>query len=256
MWGGILGGGIRVIFGGLGGLLAWDGRVFRKGLIDIASAFGGAILGVEGKAITYLQSPFEERRRLTRGEKDLLYRVYRRSLALYNIRVVPGQALIFHVNDAPFTLGNTIYLKGNYSEELLVHEAAHVWQYQNRGVRYLADAVGAQWFIGRQTAYDWEREYRHGRTRWQDFNAEAQAELLDDIYAGGSLGGNTGGGIFYNEDPVANDARFSWGEDYTELAKSAVAYVRGALSLRLSHLGDSRGEAVIEVGRPPEPEIT
>jgi hypothetical protein len=110
--------------------------------------------------------------------------VFRGSVALDRVRVVPGPAGLFDVNDRPFTLGNTIYLKGRTSPKLLVHECVHVWQYQHRGPRYAYDALMAQRRLG-QGAYDWRAELARGKA-WADFNAEAQAEYVADHWAEGS----------------------------------------------------------------------
>jgi hypothetical protein len=148
--GGVICGSIRVIGGGIGGLLNGDSSVFVKGLIDIGSGIAGSFLTTTGKFIGLVQSiiPLQwGKRPLTEKENEILRRVFRRSVALYNVRIIEGSAGIFSINDYPFTLGNTIYLK-DYdpaaNPEALVHECAHVWQYQNNGVAlYRRRARGA-----------------------------------------------------------------------------------------------------------------
>jgi phage-related protein len=54
--GGWIAGVIRIIGGGVGGLLNWDGTVFVKGVRDILSGIGGAVLDVGGKWIGLVQS--------------------------------------------------------------------------------------------------------------------------------------------------------------------------------------------------------
>jgi hypothetical protein len=241
--GGVIAGGIRVVFGGIGGLLSWDGRVFVKGLVDIVSGIGGAVVVIVGKAIGLVQSiiPLQwGKRPLTRSERAILRRVFRESVALYNIRIIEGFAGIYSINDYPFTLGNTVYMK-NFNPaknpDLLVHECTHVWQYQNLGTRYAADAIGAQWFAN--NAYDWESELSLGHNRWQDFNAEAECKFLEDVFDDGRVIGMpaTGNGEFYDNDPVGSNVEFVFNSiDRTVLAKDSVAYVRAAFAWRLSAL--------------------
>jgi hypothetical protein len=180
-------------------------------------------------------------RGLTPAEADLLRRVYRGSLSLYNVRVVDGFAGFFSANTARFVVGNTIYMKGTEPAEYaaqLVHEACHVWHYQHLGTRYVSDALGAQWFQGVPNAYDWRRELRLGGRRWQDFNLEAQAEMLEDVYRHGRrnrLGISTGPGSFFDEEPLGSDVQLVMeNEDFTEFARESVTYVRGARKWRLS----------------------
>jgi hypothetical protein len=250
---------VRVVFGGIGGLLAWDASMLLKGLGDIASGFTGGVVAVGGKFIALVQSviPLQPgERRLTPFEIQVLRRVYRRSLGLYNIRIVPGFAGVFSINTRPFTLDNTIYLKGidpTVDPHTLVHEAAHVWQYQNRGTRYLTDAISAQWFV--RDAYSWEVELSRGKTQWQEFNAEAQGQFLEDVHRHGTLVGGAGtSGEFYNDDPIGNNVQFIFGgTNCTDLARAAVAYVRGAFSWRPSELFTA-GEAEFELLEATVPE--
>jgi hypothetical protein len=238
---GVIGGLIRVVVGGIGGLLAGDGRVFVKGVGDIAAAIGGWVVVSVGKFVGLVQSSLflqDTKRPLTREELEDLRRVFRGSVALYNVRVVPGSAGLFSVNSRPFTLGNTIYMKGvdpTAQRKVLVHECTHVWQFQHQGSRYVIDALGAQ---SSDNGYHWQEELADGATRWQDFNAEAEGKFIEDVYAGGSLAGvpPTGKGEFYDDDPVGPNARFVVDElDFTALARDSIAYVRSASSWRFSN---------------------
>ncbi|MBI2714035.1 MAG: hypothetical protein HYX37_06210 [Rhizobiales bacterium] len=246
--GGVIGGLIRVIGGGIGGLFNGDGSVFVKGLGDIVSGYAGAIVVVGGKLIGLVQSviPLQwGKRPLTRSEKEILKRVFRGSVALYNIRIIEGFAGVYSINPYPFTLGNTIYLKDvdpAKSPAILVHECTHVWQYQNHGTRYASDAIGAQWFVN--DAYNWEKELARGNTQWQDFNAEAEAEFMEDVYAQGRVIGTTatGNGEYYNDEPLASNIEFVFTAsdgtvtDHSALARDTVPYVRDAFAWRLSAL--------------------
>lgn len=240
--GGLIAGVIRLVGGGIGGLLAWDGTAFVKGVENILYGIGGAVVLVGGKLIGLVQSVIpmpgqRTKRPLTQPEEDILKMVFRRSVALYNIRIIPGYAgFIFGINNRPFTLGNTIYMKGDANvPKVLVHECTHVWQYQNVGARYTANAITAQWTEG----YSWEAELARGATRWQDFNFEAEGQFLEDLFAQGRVIGSpaTGNGEFYIADPVGANVEFKRGAaNHTVLANESVAYVRDAFAWRLSAL--------------------
>lgn len=93
------------------------------------------------------------------------------------------------------TVGNTIALtddkfdgkdlrlnrEGQYT---LIHELAHVWQYQNQGWVYAPTALWAQAKAAiktgsRNAAYDWEKLDKQG-VPWEDWNPEAQAQAVED----------------------------------------------------------------------------
>lgn len=70
-----------------------------------------------------------------------------------------GFSGILSVSGRPFTLGNTIFAKGNdfttdYGKSTLVHETAHVWQHQQRGTAYIVNSIFAQIQHG-SGAYDY-----------------------------------------------------------------------------------------------------
>jgi len=65
---------------------------------------------------------------------------------------------------------------------VLIHELAHVWQYQSSGLGYIASSLVAQlrsWITtgSRRNAYDW-RKVLH--TPWPHWNAEQQAQCISD----------------------------------------------------------------------------
>ena len=189
---------------------------------NVPAALAGAVIIVLGKLIALFQAlaGLQRQRGLTDAEAELLTRVYRGSVDLTAVRLVPGRAGVFSASDRPFTLGATIYLKQDMvSDPVLVHECAHVWQYQHLGPRYAADAVWAQLTL-KKKAYHWTRELDRGRTRWRQFNREAQAQFLQDIAAQAPG--------FFAEDPVSDGARFG---DHTELARETITLIRaGRLS--------------------------
>ncbi len=175
------------------GTVTFDGSLIKDGAVDVGTGTAGATVLVGGKVIATLSALFpgtEQRQRLTRREEELLRRVFKESVALENVRLVrsKGGSGLLMAGDRPFTLGNVIYLKDrdtNDEPELLVHECTHIWQFQNIGADYAGRAIAAQWFVPQE--YSWERELSRGKRRWIHFNAEAQAQLLEDIYRHGQL---------------------------------------------------------------------
>lgn len=93
------------------------------------------------------------------------------------------------------TLGNTIALTDDKfdgknlklnaeGQSTLMHELAHVWQYQNQGWEYAPAALWAQamaWIKtgSRNAAYKWEILDSQG-IPWEDWNPEAQAQAVED----------------------------------------------------------------------------
>jgi hypothetical protein len=233
--GGELGGLIKIV----GGLLGLDSGLIGDGFGEIISSFVGSAIGMVLKAGALLNNIVGgnwNKRALTRAEKDMLRKVFRDSVALYNVRVVDGYAGIFNASSSPYTIGDTIYMRDTALAEYqhsLVHECTHVWQYQNLGYNYIADSIFAR--AQDKDAYDWEAELQHGRDRWQDFNAEAEAAFVEDVWENGRLAGAMGNGVFYTDDPIGNDASFTHaGNDFTPFARASIAYIRGYKPPRLS----------------------
>jgi hypothetical protein len=141
-----------------------------------------------------------------------------------------------------FTLGNTIYFfKGNASENFktLVHECVHVWQYQNLGARYTAEALLAQKLPG-SSGYEWEKEVvEKGKNNWLAFDREAQAAFMENVWVKGKLivNGveNTGNGIFFELDDFKQNlgisgvtAKFesNTSQNFTEFAIKSIEDMR------------------------------
>jgi len=244
---GIIGDVLAGLFRFIGGILLWNSDLFIKGCVGICASITGAAVLVAGTMVSLIQRLLllqNNERQLTQSENAQLRRIFYNSLSLYNVRIIEGWCGLFGINDRAFTLGNTIYMKNtnpSFYMEILVHECVHVWQYQNIGSRYTMDALGAQLIYG-SSAYDWESELANGRNDWEKFNKEAQAELIQNIWTYGNLmfNGNkiNGFGSFYDLQEVRSrfgngttEFKFN-GKDYTALASSAVASVRGHINTR------------------------
>ena len=149
-----------------------------KGFQDIVSPVIGTIIVGGGSGIGLIQSITRAQgtsRRLTDEEKAQVKRVFRESINLSVIRIIEGHSGIFGINKRPFVLGNTIYMKKpTFSTGTFIHEATHIWQYQNTGSRYASDALGAQFFV--DDAYNWEKEIRD---RGKNMGADQGDNLKD-----------------------------------------------------------------------------
>jgi hypothetical protein len=208
--GGWPGGVVAAACGLVASLVAGVGGLASR---NVAAALAGGVIVVLARVVALGQAVLlgVRGRALTADERAMLTAVYRDSVDLRAVRVVPGFAGVFGMNRRPVTLGGTIYLKGVTQQATLVHECAHVWQYQHLGSRYTVDAVVAQLTV-KPSAYRWVDELGRGRTHWREFNREAQAQLLEDLAADG---------FFSAERRFVRD-----GVDHTELAVAALAEVR------------------------------
>ncbi|HEY0413022.1 MAG TPA: hypothetical protein VGD66_07765 [Allosphingosinicella sp.] len=191
----------------------------------------GAVVAAAGRAVGAVQTALglqPRERPLTAAETALLRRVYRGSVDLSRVRIVAGRAGLFSLSGRPFTLGDRIYLKGfdpAARVDVLVHECCHVWQHQREGISYIGGAILAQLGKGRG-AYDWQAERRAAKA-WPQFNREAQAQLVQDLFRDGGRAGRTGDGAFFDEEPLGQDVSFIVrGEDLTAFARASIEHVR------------------------------
>ena len=93
-----------------------------------------------------------------------------------------------------------------------------------------SDAIAAQWFVPDE--YSWQREITvRNKDDWSNFNPEAQAAFLQDIWILGELrdpNGATvesGNGAFYDAEWEKRLGYFQ-SDDYTGIARRAVRTVR------------------------------
>lgn len=205
------------VLNGFGKLLRGD---FKGGFKDIGvgllkatvQTVADALLLGLGKGVSAIQTLIGLEpvgRKLTEEEIAILRQVYGDSIDYDQVRIKEGKAGLFSTNDRPFVLGNTVYMKGREIDaHLLVHEMAHVWQFQNGGSDYMSEALISQkWGHG----YRWEDSVPG--TAWADLEPEQQAELLADAYESGYFDG-PGGRFIHN------------GVDLTEYLERALAEVR------------------------------
>jgi hypothetical protein len=118
-------------------------------------------------------------------------------------------------SDRAMAVGNSIYLPPGTSMQTIVHELAHVWQYQNGGNSYLSRALEAQLFgdgEGHMRGYDWEAGLAKGKS-WKELSPEQQAHLIDEMYA-----------ARYFDDPSKGFTHH--GKDYSDVAAQVLEAIR------------------------------
>ncbi|HYP26015.1 MAG TPA: hypothetical protein VE262_04785 [Blastocatellia bacterium] len=139
--------------------------------LELFSALHGNALSLGGRPL------FHEERR------DAEF-VFEHSIDLDKVRVVHAV-----VANAPTTLGNFIRIPmdGSIDRQTLIHELAHVWQYQTKGTQYISDSlwhqVGAAIGSGsRNAAYDVTEADLRARSI-HDLPAEKQAVVIETFFA-------------------------------------------------------------------------
>lgn len=230
--GGIISGLILIV----GSLFTLRGSTLKKGAENLLMPTIGAVIMLVGKlvalvqTILYLQG-FE--RPLTIQEKEILYPVFTESTNPYIIRIIDRHAGLFDITPRAFALGNTLYLKKpHFSDDLLIHEAVHSWQYQHFGSRYTIDALAAQWFV--EDAYNWKKELEESqKADWLLLNMEAQAGFIEYLWLWGSLEDSYGSqvdygqGCFFRSDGQSLFGKFNaYGKDFTLIASNATIAIR------------------------------
>lgn len=123
-------------------------------------------------------------RKLTGDEMKVLHDVYGDSIDYTKIQLKEGNAGLLTVGGRPFTHGDTIYIPKDslpLQPEVLVHEAAHVWQHQHGGNDYMSEALVAQFF---GDGYNVGKALRQGKS-WEAMNPEQQAELIELAFGQG-----------------------------------------------------------------------
>jgi len=144
---------------------------------------------------------------LSAEQIEMLRSIYGDSIDYSKVVIKEGKSgLISAANpDRPFVVGNTIYVppKANWNNNVLVHEMAHVWQYQNGGIGYMGKAVAAQWWgpkdpSGGSRGYYYKDDLVSGKP-FEKLNPEQQASLIEDAFRRGFLPPSSPPGAFFIE---------------------------------------------------------
>ena len=244
---GIIGSGVSSILFLINTLISFSIEPALQGLTNLLITIAGGIISVLSNLfilIARVMGLLSEGRQLSEDEKNILRVVFRTSLNPNKIRIAyfPFWHKYF------FALHNTIYSPHkdqSIPPHLLVHESVHVWQYHHEGVKYLAEALLAQVQYGIKNipgnAYDWTAEISRGKTDWGNFNKEAAAQLIEEIWKEGEacipsneaepLEVENGCGVFFimsaeedNRKPRFISKRNH--QDYTDLAIESMLMIR------------------------------
>jgi len=172
----------------------------------------GTIGGVAYQVVSAIQTVVgleAPGRGLTADEIAMLRPVYGDSIDYQSVRVKVGPRGILEKfgrtkDCAGVTVGNTIYLKSGKDRDsgLLVHEMAHVWQYQNGGTH---DAWA-------KVDYNFARSVPG--TPWEGLLFEQQAQILQRAFEQGYF---------------KNGGKFSWDTNGDGRAEDLSDYLRAAL---------------------------
>jgi len=244
---GIIGSGVSSILFLINTLISFSIEPALQGLTNLLITIAGGIISILSNLfilIARVVGLLSEGRQLSEDEKNILRVVFRTSLNPNKIRIAyfPFWHKYF------FALHNTIYSPHkdqSIPPHLLVHESVHVWQYHHEGVKYLAEALLAQVQYGIKNipgnAYDWTAEISRGKTDWGNFNKEAAAQLIEEIWKEGEacipsneaepLEVENGCGVFFimsaeedNRKPRFISKRNH--QDYTDLAIESMLMLR------------------------------
>ena len=134
-------------------------------------------------------------RTLDDAEMEELEGIFGESVDLGRVRITRDDPMSFV---APKTIRDTVHLRSDWGlfkgrglalsdrgRSILVHELAHVWQYQNGGLAYIPASLFAQHMAflrtgSRSGAYRWERADR-AALPWARWNPEQQAQAIQDL---------------------------------------------------------------------------
>lgn len=119
-------------------------------------------------------------------ELQLVQDVFGHSVDAARVRIVEA-----YIANTPTTLGSQIRVAPGFTfisgigKGILIHEIAHVWQYQTRGTSYISDAVYHQArnaiATGDRGAAYFNYRLAQGKSI-NDYPAEEQAQIIQDYY--------------------------------------------------------------------------
>jgi hypothetical protein len=231
---------------GLLALLTGDSTILAQAVKDLweltkdsVYAAIGAVIFVALRIVDLVQSAVgvqPAKRRLTREERGILFPIFRESLNYNAIELVVGSAGILTTKGLAFTMGFTIYLP-SYSEQTLVHECVHTWQFEFHGFGYIGNSALNQLdrmvFNKGYDPYVWKTRLDAGDSWYTMKSAEAQAKFIEDVYASGRFDFEAPGvlddptpGAFFKEDAALGHNVFQLGGTYTEQANAAWRIIR------------------------------
>ncbi|MDX1909690.1 MAG: DUF4157 domain-containing protein [Bacteroidia bacterium] len=123
-------------------------------------------------------------RTLTSGEIATAKKVFGNTINYGLVRVDEGAVIGPAFSDRPYTSFHTINSWGSMSNDVLLHELTHVWQYEHAGAIYMPQAIHAQvWGDGYE--YGGVAGLQQKKNAGQgllSFNREQQAQIIQDFF--------------------------------------------------------------------------
>lgn len=158
-----------------GNFLKWLGGRFVD-LLEIAGV--GEIYETAADFIKF------NTRTLTAKEKGIASSIFGSSISLNLVRVDEYAVLGPSWSKRDYTSFHTINGWGKITDDVLIHELVHVWQYETAGAIYMPQAIHAQvWGEG----YDYKgvtglRKAKNAGKDIHSFNREQQGQIVQDFY--------------------------------------------------------------------------
>lgn len=164
-----------------GGFLKWLGTM----TVDLAE-----VVGIPEIVETLADLVKFNTRALSSSERGKAESVFGGSINLDMVRIDQGalsvvvvRKLMQYSGPRPFTTFHTINGEGGLSDDTLIHELTHVWQYERAGAIYLFQAIHAQQTGGYD--YGGVAGLQAAKAAGQgilSFNREQQAQIVEDFY--------------------------------------------------------------------------
>lgn len=231
--------GILALFVGDTSILVQAVRDLWELVKDAFYTITGAIIFVALRIVDIVQSVFgiqQRKRRLTKREREVLLPIFGESFIYDLFEIVDGPAGLLTISGRPFTMGYTVYLP-NYSEQTLVHECVHTWQFLAEGFKYIGNSTFNQLdsmaFSPGYEPYAWRSRIDAGESWYTLKSAEAQASFIEDVYASGRFdfdepgqADDTTAGAFFRSDAGGHNVFTVAGTNYTKQANDAWHIIR------------------------------
>ena len=220
-------------------------------LVGFAVETGAFVLKSAALAFNTIFST-SETRGLLPEEREYLETIFGNSLDYDEIEIQIGGTIESAFNLRAHAIGNTIYMpESNFTDgvltesglDLLAHEAAHVWQYQNDGANYIEEAVFSyfdDWRDDSNDAYDFTTAIEN-MTPWDEMTPDHQAEIAMvigealemDASEIGLLGQNREGVLTIKHLSDAINAHNVVGPDLGVITRGQLAYLQNIQQLLL-----------------------
>lgn len=132
------------------------------------------------------------KRALTAGEIALAKEIFGESIDYSTVTVTPEKFIGFHPDDTAMAPDGNLYMPGCYKDDYaaestwwqatFIHEMTHVWQYQNKILSPVAEAVK----LNIKFKFDYAAAYGYTLDAKKDlveYNMEQQASIVQDYFS-------------------------------------------------------------------------